>query len=209
MRRKPRVAKGAMIKSNEERREESKKETHDPLENTPESVIEKFQRDGFSALTVEDLVVTMTNLDFAELFKEKTGEDWDAEYRPRAVERLQSAKLDPQWLTKANGQFTPLFDLCKAGNVQKVKEYINKNGTDTLFAVDTSMRSPLHIAAASGHAKLAETLVSLGSSMEAKDKHMRTPLQLAASAGHYAAADSLVSLGADLLAKDSVSLAAK
>eukprot|EP00826_Nyctotherus_ovalis_P030464 TRINITY_DN24320_c0_g1_i1.p1 TRINITY_DN24320_c0_g1~~TRINITY_DN24320_c0_g1_i1.p1 ORF type:complete len:108 (-),score=17.38 TRINITY_DN24320_c0_g1_i1:176-499(-) len=97
-----------------------------------------------------------------------------------------------------------LFTLCRSGNTEEVKDYIHANGNDTLFAVDSLMRSPLHIAAANGHSKLVELLVGLGSNVEARDKSLRTPLQLAASAGSVKTVDTLISLGADLLAKDSV-----
>jgi len=203
MKRKPKVAKTIIG----DKKDEAKKLVEDHSENTSENVIDKFQKHGFNALTIEDLVVTMANSDFAELFKQKTGEDWDTKYKPKVMERLENAKSDLGCLVKkdtSNTQFAPLFELCKTGSIEKVKEYIKKHGSDTLFVIDKSMKSPLHIAAANGHSKLVETLVNLGSNLESKDKCRRTPLQLGANAGHLTVVDTLISLGADLLTKDSV-----
>jgi len=174
-------------------------------ENPLNHIITKFLRNGFKALTIEDLATAMINPNFGELFKDKTGEDWDEKYKPRAIEQLAGSKLDLRWLeNNTSNQFTPLFTLCKLGKIEDVKEYIDKNGNDTLFAVDSSMRSPLHIAAANNHSKLVEILISKGSNIEARDKSLRTPLQLAAHTGSLKAVETLISLGADLLAKDSV-----
>ena len=162
---------------------------------------------GFNSLSNEDLATAAINQEFPRIFQERTGEDWNAKYKSKANERLAGSKFDLQWLSKSgteNNQFEPLFELCRLGDVEKVKEYINDNGTDTLFAVDESMRSPLHIAAMNGHAKLVETLISQGSSIEARDKCLRTPIQLGGSAGHVPVVNALIELGANLMAKDSV-----
>ncbi len=170
-------------------------------------VITKFLRRGFNSLTAEELAATMVTPDFAANFKAKTGEDWEAQYRVKVLERLENAKFDLRWLTKAttlHGQFGPLFELCKLGSVTKVVEFIKQAGNDTLFAGDVAMKSPLHIAAGNGHTQLVETLVNMGASLEARDKFLRTPLHLAANGGYDTVANSLIRLGADPAAKDSV-----
>ena len=170
-------------------------------------VITKFLRKGFNSLSAEDLAATMVTPDFASQFRAKTSEDWESQYRVKVIERLENAKFDLRWLTKANtlhGQFGPLFELCKLGNVSKVVEFIKKNGDDTIFAVDVGGKSPLHIAAANGHTQLVETLINMGSAIDARDRFLRTPLHLGASGGYETVVNSLLNLGADPTAKDRV-----
>eukprot|EP01022_Parablepharisma_sp_SALTPOND_P004974 TRINITY_DN1213_c0_g1_i1.p1 TRINITY_DN1213_c0_g1~~TRINITY_DN1213_c0_g1_i1.p1 ORF type:complete len:1048 (+),score=177.28 TRINITY_DN1213_c0_g1_i1:4476-7619(+) len=186
---------------------EEKKESQQ--EDSTNYVITKFLRRGFNSLSTEELAATMITPGFPAVFKAKTGEDWDTQYKVKVLDRLENAKFDLRWLTKSttlNGQFGPLFELCKLGSVSKVVEYIKKNGNDTLFAVDVAMKSPLHIAASNGHTQLVETLVNMGASLEARDKFLRTPLHLAASGGFETVGNSLISLGADPSVKDSVYL---
>jgi len=189
----------------EEKKTSGANESHN--EDPTSYVITKFLRKGFTSLSTEELAATMITPDFAAAFKAKTGEDWDAQYKVKVLDRLENAKFDTRWLTKSktlNGQFGPLFELCKQGNLSKVVEFIKKNGNDTLFATDVAMKSALHIAAANGHTKLCETLINMGASFEARDKFLRTPLHLAASGGYETVAETLIRLGADPMVKDSV-----
>eukprot|EP00826_Nyctotherus_ovalis_P003445 TRINITY_DN106_c0_g6_i1.p2 TRINITY_DN106_c0_g6~~TRINITY_DN106_c0_g6_i1.p2 ORF type:complete len:199 (-),score=47.45 TRINITY_DN106_c0_g6_i1:621-1217(-) len=180
-------------------------------EDTPaDYVVGKFLRRGFDALTPEDLATTVINPNYSSAFRAKTGEDWAAKYKSRVVERLHIAKFDISWLNKAatlSGQFKPLFELCRQGNIGSVAEYVKASGSDCLFAVDGDLCSPLHVACVSGHAELAEALINMGSKLEARDVLLRTPLHAAVEKEQEAVVRSLIKLGADLLAKDSVTCA--
>ena len=170
-------------------------------------VITKFLRKGFNGLTMEDLAVTMITPDFSAAFKNKTGQNWDTQYKSKVIDRLEKAKFDLRWYTKhttINGEFGPLFELCRLGSSGKVMEYIKNKGKEALLAVDVAVKTPLHIACSNGHTQLAETLIKMGSPVDPQDKFLRTPLLLAASSGHETVANALLSFGAKIQIKDSV-----
>eukprot|EP00826_Nyctotherus_ovalis_P031433 TRINITY_DN25122_c0_g1_i1.p1 TRINITY_DN25122_c0_g1~~TRINITY_DN25122_c0_g1_i1.p1 ORF type:complete len:151 (-),score=34.84 TRINITY_DN25122_c0_g1_i1:11-463(-) len=103
----------------------SKRET--PMNGSASYVITKFLRRGFNGLTMEDLAVTMITPDFSAAFRDKTGQNWDAQYKAKVIDRLEKAKFDLRWYTKytaINGEFGPLFELCRMGNSGKVMEYV-------------------------------------------------------------------------------------
>jgi len=65
-----------------------------------------------------------------------------------------------------------------------------------LDAVDARGRTPLHLAAAAGHAPVIDLLCERGASLDAADERGATPLHLAALAGRGEAVDALLSRGA-------------
>jgi len=62
--------------------------------------------------------------------------------------------------------------------------------------------TPLHYAAASGHAKVASRLYGKGAAKDARNIDLRTPLHLAAEQGHTVLTKFLLSKGADVKARD-------
>ena len=55
--------------------------------------------------------------------------------------------------------------------------------------------SPLHLAAASGHAEVVEALLAAGAGIEVKEKGGVTPLHCAAASGHVAVVEKLLAAG--------------
>ena len=61
---------------------------------TVDYVITKFVSKGFEKLSLEDLAVTLVTPDFINLFKKRTGSDWNSKLQIRAIERLTKNNFD-------------------------------------------------------------------------------------------------------------------
>ena len=69
-------------------------------------------------------------------------------------------------------------------------------------AEDKYKRTPLHLAAMSGHLEVVRLLTGKGADATAEDTNKRTPLLLAAKNGHLDVVGLLIEKGADVAAKD-------
>ena len=92
-----------------------------------------------------------------------------------------------------------LLEACKSGEVEEVKSLMNSGAP---FTTDWLGASPLHFAAANGHANVIEVLLRAGVSRDTRTKVDRTPLHVAAQEGHLDIVNLLISNGADVDAKD-------
>jgi hypothetical protein len=109
---------------------------------------------GFTALSSEELAVTMVNPDFTKDFKKATKEDWSTGYHFKVVERLNKCKFNLQWVTKtaSDDKYAPFFEIVKRGDCSKVAEFMRTAESDKLInAVEkNSKKSALHLACAEG-----------------------------------------------------------
>lgn len=106
---------------------------------------------GFTALSTEELAVTMVNPDFTKDFKKATKEDWQQNYHFKTVERLNRCKFNLQWVTKAGStdeKHGPFFEIIKRGDTSKVAEFMRGGDSKKLIqAVEkNSKKSCLHVA---------------------------------------------------------------
>ena len=102
-----------------------------------------------------------------------------------------------------NDPNSPFFTLCQRGDMNKVLEYLRKNPEDLRKAVDSNMRTGLHLAAQEGHISLVEVLLQKGWNINARDRTLKTPLHFACLYGHEVVADVLLKGKSDINAKDS------
>jgi hypothetical protein len=111
-------------------------ENRDKTENF---IITKFTKKGFHSLTTEELAVVMISPDFSTRFKSQTGQDWNAEYQMKALQKVNQNNFDVHWMTKASpdqNQFAILFLLAKKGDLAKIVQFVHKYGDRCLYAVD-------------------------------------------------------------------------
>ena len=101
--------------------------------------------------------------------------------------------------TKDRHGHTPLMDAAKSGNVEAVKDLLNR-GAD-LEAKSEKNKTALHYAAANGYVEIVNLLLAQGAAVDARDKDWHTPLMLAAIYGCNRTVQSLVTNGADVSAK--------
>uniref|UniRef100_A0ACB8F4M9 Uncharacterized protein n=1 Tax=Sphaerodactylus townsendi TaxID=933632 RepID=A0ACB8F4M9_9SAUR len=89
--------------------------------------------------------------------------------------------------------------LISQGNLSDLEKSL-KN-TD-INAVNPSNETLLHIAAAHGHVKIIDYLISKGAKLDVKDKKGRIPLHIAAEKGHNDAVKILLQAGANMYSLD-------
>ncbi|KAL4493478.1 hypothetical protein ABPG72_007486 [Tetrahymena utriculariae] len=169
-------------------------------------VIAQFQRKGFESLSLEDLAVATIHQDFSQQFKQATGLDWQSKFQVKAIERLNYARFDINWLTrKSDDYFKPLFQNILKGDLQRVQQFVNSCPKDmnVLKCVDSTKKSPVHLAASEGQQSVLEFLVSKGFNVDSRDRTLKTPLHYACLNGFATAADFLLKSGANIMAKDS------
>jgi ankyrin repeat protein len=79
----------------------------------------------------------------------------------------------------------------EAGDVARVQELITADPT-CVHANDTSGRTPLHVAAAGGHAEIVTTLLQQHANEDARTARLETPLFVASRHGHAAVVRALI-----------------
>lgn len=170
-------------------------------------IIAKIQKKGFESLIIEEIAVTLISPVFEAEYNNVTGGDWNTNFKPKTVERLNIAKFEISWMNKkTTTAFNIFFDLVAKGDVQQCLTFIHKNeaySEELLHCIDQNQKSPTHIAAKKGNYNLMVTLIGKGFSIFVRDKFLRTPLHLAAQLGHATVVDLLIKTKADIYAKDS------
>ena len=147
---------------------------------------------GFNSLTAEDLASTVVNATFSNDFKENTDEDWNLNYQPKVVEKLQKCKFHMHWFMSKQSQpgmdddHENFMKLVAGGDVENVFQYLRKNDISKVLAsVEAkSKRSPLHVACKHGHCALVEYFLERGADVDARDRLLKTPLHYACEAGY-------------------------
>jgi ankyrin repeat protein len=91
---------------------------------------------------------------------------------------------------------TALHLAVQVGAEQLAKDLI-EDGADVEARASPTSPTPLHLAAAAGHAAIIPLLIT-PKTLDAEDVDNKTPLQLAVRSFHYAAAAALVAAGAQL-----------
>jgi hypothetical protein len=110
--------------------------------DTNKHIIFKFLKKGFTALSAEELACTMVNPDFTVDFKRNTKEDWVSGYQFKVVERLQKCNFNLKWKTRASittqgqGDAGLFFDLCKAGDMERLAQFLRGSSTRTQEILD-------------------------------------------------------------------------
>lgn len=167
-------------------------------------VITKFVGKGFDKLTLEELAVTLITPDFADRFKKATGSVWNPKMQVKVIDRLTKANFDIKWMTrKSDGVHNALFASCARGDVDKVLEYLRKSDDSAIDAVDSTMKTGLHIAVKEGHIALSEVLIQKRFNVNCRDRTLKTPLHYACLNSHETLTEILLKSGADILARDS------
>jgi ankyrin repeat protein len=116
-----------------------------------------------------------------------------------AHQRLTSVSCTVQGTVKEE-----LVRVCKAGNVQQVREFLERNqGKFDINCIEHHMTALQHTACY-GHAQIACLLLDHRASVNAIDKADASPLHWAASAGHELMALTLIEYDADLNARDAI-----
>ncbi|XP_046850055.1 poly [ADP-ribose] polymerase tankyrase-1-like isoform X2 [Xenia sp. Carnegie-2017] len=110
--------------------------------------------------------------------------------------------LDSPFGEKVSDEIREIFEMCKNGDVSRVRRYI-MNGLD-LNIRDTAGRksSPLHFAAGFGRKEIVEVLLHSGADVHATDDGGLIPLHNACSFGHAEVVRLLLKHGADGNARD-------
>jgi ankyrin repeat protein len=94
---------------------------------------------------------------------------------------------------------TPLIKAAKAGDVELVKDLLNRGAQ--LDAKSVKGKTALHYASANGHVEVVKQLISNGAEIDARDRDWHTPLMLAAIYGCNHTIQALLTAGADPNAK--------
>jgi hypothetical protein len=59
--------------------------------------------------------------------KSQTGEDWNRKYQVKAIERLNFAKFDLEWLMrKTDNKYDILFNSIRKGDIFSVKKFLTQ-----------------------------------------------------------------------------------
>ena len=108
---------------------------------------------------------------------------------------LAAAALAFGATASAAQETTPLHEAAEAGQLGSVGRLLLEAGTDP-NAVDEDGKTPLHFAAAFGHASVARLLLEAGADLNAKDNEGATPLVAAFRNDKDAVAALLLEAGA-------------
>ncbi len=93
----------------------------------------------------------------------------------------------------------------KEGKLEVVRKMLEED-RDLINAVDSDLKTPLHLATEHGYMPMVELLLEKGADINAKTGFKRTPLHFAASSGHDEIVRLFIAKGADLNEKDSFML---
>ncbi|KAK9826780.1 hypothetical protein WJX81_008505 [Elliptochloris bilobata] len=121
---------------------------------------------------------------------------WD---QAEAVLALDGAGC-PAWARSGDGR-TPLHAAAEQG-WEGLLDVLVRRLDSKVDARDAKQLTPLHMAAAGGHAGAVQRLLVLGAEADPCDSRGRTPLHHAAKQGRAAAVEALVQAGADVHARD-------
>jgi ankyrin repeat protein len=94
-----------------------------------------------------------------------------------------------------------IHQAAKSGEFEKVKASIEEDH-GLVNAKDDRGRTPLHLAAESGHIEIVEFLISSGAEINVADVNSNTPLHYTATAGKVEAAEFLLAKGAEVDARN-------
>ena len=89
-----------------------------------------------------------------------------------------------------------LCELCRAGSLETLQLAVSCGAQ--INAADYDRRTPLHLAASEGNARIVEYLLDSGGDMHAKDRWGGTPLVDAVREGHSTVAQLLRDRGATM-----------
>jgi ankyrin repeat protein len=92
-----------------------------------------------------------------------------------------------------------LFDWCKEGNVEKIRELLNP---DNINHQDEDGLTLMHWASDRGHSTVVRLLVERGANLNIQDVDGQAPLHYASSCGHQDIVTFLIAAGADVNIKD-------
>lgn len=95
-----------------------------------------------------------------------------------------------------------LFDAVSAGDIERVKRLLEKEGADVNAWYERRSSSPLHKAVWEGHQDMVTFLIGKGAAVNARNNDGITPLHKAAKKGHRGIAAVLIEEGADVNARD-------
>ena len=171
-------------------------------------IIYKFMKKGFSALSAEELACTMVNPTFTIDFKKNTKEDWNLNYQPKVVDKLQRCKFHMHWFIKQTSSkgddHENFMKLVETGDLEKVFMYLRKNDSEKVLnsVEQKSKRSPLHIACKEGHLHMVEFFINKDANIEARDKLLKTPLHYACEYGRTLVVKNLMDKNADPFERD-------
>ena len=77
------------------------------------SLVQKFQRKGFDGLALKEVATALIIPNFGKVFQQHTGLDWQGKFEVKALERLNRATFDIQWMaSKDNSEHSALFINC-------------------------------------------------------------------------------------------------
>ena len=117
-----------------------------------------------------------------------------------SISRLATVMLVAlAWTSLAFGG--EIHDAAANGDLAKV-QLLLKDHPDLVFSKDDLGRTPLHVAAGSGHKDVAELFLAHQADVHAEDNFGRTALHWAAVGGHKDVAECLLAHHADVNAKD-------
>ena len=121
------------------------------------------------------------------------------DYRPnRAVFSALICVLLGAGLASCSGSGRSLYSVAAEGESREKAEELIVAGADVNEVNAGNGWTPLHAAAANGHPKMCQLLISHGAQVNAQDENGMTPLHLAMAGGHDEASSALLVAGADM-----------
>ena len=115
----------------------------------------------------------------------------------------------PMSLRSRHGQSGDLHKLCRNGNLNKVREFVEQTDREQLAEILTNQKglfsgyTPLHEAVFGGHFKVVDFLLGrTDADVNCRAKKGYTPLHVAASTGHVESVMVLLNHGADITLTD-------
>lgn len=134
--------------------------------------------------------------------------------KPKEVDRLMLSLVEPvrpaepqQTVPAATVQelgkneANPVLKAVLSRNLDALERLI-KDGQTVNVVSPAKKSTPLHTAAASGHAEIANMLIAAGAKINFRNKSGKTPLHTAASSGHSNLCDVLLAAGGDISIRD-------
>lgn len=135
-------------------------------------------------------------------------------------------EVDPEWMTKVRGQRSSagglgvgvstlagnaeeelsdqqksIFDWCKEGNIDQVRQLLSHEGTN-INQMDEEGLTLLHWACDRGHLEVVTLLLERKVNVNAVDSDKQTPLHYACTCEHLPIIEAMVKNGGDVNAKD-------